>query len=76
MAEFVILDKDIGRAVDTAIENNSEYQSIENPKEKVVNLYQKLTENTEKLTDINEKIVDLCLKIIKYLFLNIHCEFF
>ena len=65
MAEFVILDKDIGRAVDTAIENNSEYQSIENPKEKVVNLYQKLTENTEKLTDINEKIVDLCLKIIK-----------
>ena len=65
MAEIFIADKDLGRMVDETVKNNTEYQSIENPKEKVIDLYKKLTDTTSKLSDVNEKIVDLCLKIIQ-----------
>lgn len=65
MAEIFIADKDLGRIVDETVKNNTEYQSIENPKEKVIDLYKKLTDTTSKLSDVNEKIVDLCLKIIQ-----------
>ena len=65
MAEIFIADKDLGKMVDETVKNNAEYQSIENPKEKVIDLYKKLTDTTSKLSDVNEKIVDLCLKIIQ-----------
>ena len=44
MAEIFIADKDLGRMVDETVKNNTDYQSIENPKEKVIDLYKKLTD--------------------------------